>query len=440
MSMNIKNIMAITVFFMGVLLWGLIFEPVSAFAADTGIVSKIITKFNQNLSSYENVMLKYAKMLFYWCAVLEVAWLGVKAALGHNDIGETIKNFCISLMAAGFFLAVINNYHTWTWNILNGLKSVAGEATSLMEASDQPFTIGYNLAMQVFELCSWTSPGDSIAYILAGFAILFCFALITVQIILIKCECLICICAAAILLGLGATSFFREYAINVIRYIISVAFKLMTLNLLMGLGLSFFENMQIENEWGDIGVMICFCIVYYALAKTLPETIGGIISGSHAGNGGFSPASSAMKFAGGMALGAAAATVAGGMNVARAHQVARQSQGGTNPVSTMGALWNARNEAKNNRFHGARSEAETTIGGILKTQMAMGNMPKADTSTPPRAQVATGSTPAPAGPAGGSSGPQAVMGSTTNAGSATAPTAPKAQAATGGASNTLKKS
>ena len=108
-------------------------------------MSEIVTQFHDKLSKYEVVMLKYAKLLFYWCAVFEVAWLGIRMALGASDLKDTIKNFCLVILAAGFFLAVINNYHTWTWNIINGLKSIAGEATTIVDASDKPFTVGLEL-------------------------------------------------------------------------------------------------------------------------------------------------------------------------------------------------------------------------------------------------------------------------------------------------------
>ena len=151
--MKIMRIIKMT-FFIGALLFILYWNDTSIVLAATQgdtIVSDIVTKFNNELSKYESVMLKYAKALFYWCAVLEVAWLGVKMALGTSDIRETIKNFCFVLLAAGFFLAVINNYHTWTWNVINGLKAIAGEATTISDASDKPFTIGLKLAQDVFD-------------------------------------------------------------------------------------------------------------------------------------------------------------------------------------------------------------------------------------------------------------------------------------------------
>lgn len=223
-------------------------------------------------------MLKYAKIIFYWCAVLEVAWMSIKKALGASDIGDIFKEFCLILLACGFFLAVINNYHTWTWNIINGLKSIAGEATNINDAADKPFTIGLSLAEGLLTKTSFFNPVDAITYVLAGFAILFCFALVTMQIILVKCECIIAVCASAILLGLGATSFFRDYAINVLKFVVATGFKLMVMYLMIGIGINFLTSLQIEEDsWMQIGVTLSFCIIFYCLVKTIPEIVAGLI-------------------------------------------------------------------------------------------------------------------------------------------------------------------
>lgn len=297
-------------------------------------------------------MLKYAKLIFYWCAVLEVAWLGIKMALGSSDIRETIKNFCFVILAAGFFLAVINNYHTWTWNVINGLKSIAGEATTIVDASDKPFTVGLGLAKSLFAKCSGWSPLESLTYILAGMGILFCFALITLQIILIKCECIVAMCASSILLGLGATSFLRDYAINALRYVFAVAFKLMTMQLVMGIGINFIQQLQIAEDinWGQIGVTICFCVIFYCLVKTLPDVVAGIIQGSHVSTGNALTSTVTAMGAGLAGLGMAAGS--GVANIGRAAQAAKaqgaQGVGGM-IKGTAGNLWNATRESMHNK-------------------------------------------------------------------------------------------
>ena len=316
------------------------------------VVSNIVNTFHDQLSKYESVMLKYAKVIFYWCAVLEIAWLGIKMSLGSSDIRETIKNFCFVLLAAGFFLAVINNYHTWAWNVINGLKSIAGEATNIVDASDKPFTVGLNLAESIFSKCSGWKPLDSLGLILAGMAVLFCFALISLQIILIKCECIIAMCASSVLLGLGATSFLRDYAINALRYVFAVAFKLMTMHLVMGVGINFIQQLQIAEglDWMQIGVTISFCVIFYCLVKTLPDVVAGIIQGSHVSSG-QALTSTVMAMGAGM-MGAGMAMGSGVANVGRAAQAAKaQGAEGVGGMvrGTASNLWNATREASHEK-------------------------------------------------------------------------------------------
>ena len=316
-------VIKVVVFIAGLLCGLAIADPSYADApAGPSAVSQIVTQFHSRLASYEQVMLKYAKLIFYWCAVLEVAYLGIKAALGASDIGSSFKNFCLALLTAGFFLAVINNYHEWIWNIINGLQKIAGESTPLINASDEPFTIGISLADELFEKTEMISPINSLTYILAGIAILICFGLISLQIIFIKCECIVSMCASAILLGLGATSFFREYAINAMRYIFAVAFKLMTMQLVMGVGITFIRDLKMggSESWMQIGVTICFCIIFYALVKSLPDIVSGIIQGSHVSSG--NALSSTVAAVGGAAIGGAIGTAVGANAVRNASRLA----------------------------------------------------------------------------------------------------------------------
>lgn len=346
-----------------------------AFAAPQGgtIVTQIVGTFHDKLSTYEQVMLKYAKLLFYWCAVLEVAWLGIKSAIGASDIKDTIKNFCLVLLTAGFFLAVINNYNTWSWNIINGLKSIAGEATDLLDASDRPFTIGLELAKFLFEKTSfWDDFAHSLGLILTALIVLICFSLITMQIILIKCECIVSMCASSILLGLGATSFLREYAVNTLKYIFAVAFKLMTMQLVLGVGVTFLNEIAAAKDtgWGQLCVTIGFCIVYYALVKTLPDIVAGIIQGSHV-NSGNSLTSTVTALGAGL-MGAGMAAGAGAANIGRAAQVAREqgaSGMGGMIAGTARNLWDATRQAGFNR-----DERNNTVSSSLRQRFEQASL------------------------------------------------------------------
>ena len=319
-------------------------------------------------------MLKYAKIVFYWCAALEIVFLGIKMALGASDIKDAFKNFVMILLGAGFFLAVINNYHEWTWNIINGLKAIAGEATTLVDAADKPFTIGLELAKSIFKKVGTWNPLDSLVYVLGGMAILFCFALITLQIIMIKCECIVAMCASAILLGLGATSFFREYAINALRYVFAVAFKLMTMQLVMGVGINFMQKLQTATDisWGELGVTICFCVIFYSLVKTLPDVVSGIISGSHVSTG--NALSSTVTAMGAAAVGAGTLGYAAARNIGLAARAARADGASGIGGTVRGAasnLWQGYRRAS-----AGKHERQNTMTHHLRNRLHEAQMPK----------------------------------------------------------------
>ena len=127
----------------------LLLPAVSHAAADTDFVSRLVMDFYNKTSAWEPVLKKYALIVFRWLLILEVCFLGIKAALNRDQIADIIKQFVMLLLMAGFFLAVINNYVEWTWNLINGLKSIGLELSSGQYASDSPFITGMKLVKLV---------------------------------------------------------------------------------------------------------------------------------------------------------------------------------------------------------------------------------------------------------------------------------------------------
>ena len=347
-----------------------------AASSDAEFVARIVDTFYQKSGQFTSIAKKYALQLFGICATLEIAYLGVKAALGQSDIGETVKNFCISLLAAGLFLAIINNYETWTAQIINGLKNVAGEMGNLEDAVDKPFKKGLELCAYIWkeiDNIDWNEIGLILAMLFALFIVLISFCLITAQVIFIKCEAYVAMAAACILVGLGGTSFFRDYAINVCKYVVSVAFKLMTMQLLIGIGFTFLQEVtQGKADLPTCAVIIGVAIVLLSLVKTMPDTVGGIITGSHIGNGG-----GLLQTARGVG---AAALGAGAANVGLAARASIAQHGGLKEAMTGDG--NVLGGTVANLYRGWRqSRADTatrqnTIGSKLRDMVAQNTQPK----------------------------------------------------------------
>lgn len=325
----------------------LLILPEQAHAADEDFVSRLVHEFYSKTSTWEPTLKRYALIVFRWLVILEVCFLGIKAALNRDQLGDILKQFVMLLLMAGFFMAVINYYQEWAWNLINGLGAIGKELTPGGYSSESPFLTGMQLVKLVLDKLSIWSPGNSIALLIAALVIIVCFALISAQVVFIKCEAMIAMAAAIILVGFGGSSFLKDYAVNAIRYVLAVAFKLFVMQLVLGVGIAFIEGFSTSTaELQDIFVVIGASVVLLALVKSLPDVCAGIINGSHVSSGAALTASAAAV--GGAAIGAMVAGSNTIQNVKDASKLAgMDGASGLGKAAGMAkAMWGARQDAK----------------------------------------------------------------------------------------------
>ena len=307
---------------------------------------------------------------------------GVKAIVNRNQLGEILGQFVMTVLFCGFIYAVITHYQEWSWNIINGLKGIAGELGPTSMDVENPLMAGYNMATAIYEKIRVLDPVKSLGFIVAALVVMVAFALMTAQVVLIKCEAMLVINAAMILLGLGGASFLKEYAINVMRYVLSVAFKLFVMQLVLGLGMQFIQEMSVtEAKFEDIIIIIGVSIVLFALVKSLPDAIAGVISGSNVSSG------SALSQAGAALAGGAAAAVGGAIGGAAgtwgASQAVRKAAqtAGMSSASGLGkvgefknALWGSHMDARFDRRQAGHFTSMNANAGKRLQEMKMRNM------------------------------------------------------------------
>ena len=325
----------------------LVFGVSEAHAANEDFVSKLVAEFYNKTSAWEPILRKYALTVFRWLVILEVCFLGIKAALNRDQLGDILKQFVMLLLTAGFFLAVITYYKEWSWTLINGLGAIGKELTPGGYSSESPFLTGMQLVKLVLDKLSIWSPGNSVALLLAALVIIVCFALISAQVVFIKCEAMIAMGAALILVGFGGSNFLKDYAVNAIRYVLAVAFKLFVMQLVLGVGIAFIEGFSTSTaELQDIFVVIGASVVLLALVKSLPDVCAGIINGSHVSSG--AALTSAVAAAGGGAIGAAIGSSNTIKNMRDASNVANmEGASGLGKMAHMAkSIWGARQDAK----------------------------------------------------------------------------------------------
>ena len=356
---------------MGILLVVCVFFSENASAAsgaNSDIIANIVNKYREQSQQIISVTTKYSQNLFGLCVVLEIAWLGVNAALGRADMGDVIKKFCITLVVCGFFLAVINNFYPWTQQVVNGLQDIAGEAVGSNDSSDLAFKKGLQLCNDILTLIKsidWDDIGLILLWVLILLIVLVIFCMIAARVIVYKCEALIAMAASCILLGFGGSSVMREFAMNTLRYILSVGFKLFTMQLIIVAGYQFITNLVMQEPDVVLALTILGCvIVLFVLLNTLPGIVAGLVSSASGGSG------IGLGALGKTALGAAAVTAAGayaaGRNVGMAASIAR-ADGATGLGLVSGTarnLWNASRDSAHNR-----EDRQNTVGSSLRTML-----------------------------------------------------------------------
>ncbi len=315
--------------FVVILFSGVVLQPTTVFAdTDSNIVVQIRDKFHKKAQDYGDKLKKVALGLFILCILVDVAWFGVKVALNRSEISETIKEFLLMIIFASFCFCAIVYYQDWTHYMLDKTESISssiGGASLMLSPIDLGFKIVKDI-LKLIEEASWREWGNIFGYLLTACIILLCFSLMTARLLLILCESYIAMNVAILLLGFGGSGMTKDYAINTMRYVLSVAFKFLTTQLIMGVGLSFIADFQVIKKMGleDLFILVSCAVILLAIIQTLPETVAGIINGSHMGGGvGLKAAAAATV---GAAAGAFAGAVAKGTHAAQtvsaAHKIA----------------------------------------------------------------------------------------------------------------------
>ncbi|MDR0354541.1 MAG: type IV secretion system protein [Deltaproteobacteria bacterium] len=194
--------------------------------------------------------------------------------------------------------AVINNYQEWATGIaVTGLKPLVGELTGNNVDAGQPFAIAAAIiekVMLIMKDLGLTDIVEALLYVVSMMVIIVVFILISALIIVVTCEFYIVANIGVLLIGLGGSKIFEDYAVNVMRYVLSVAVKLFVMQLVLNIGYAMLALNDLDASIGstldaikfsDLFFLIGKDLILLALAKTLPDTCAGIISGSIIGGG-----------------------------------------------------------------------------------------------------------------------------------------------------------
>lgn len=353
---EIKNRICIcSILFFMMVLFFMFIETSVGFAADPSqdIITQIHQKFNQKGLEYGLKLKNYALSLFKLFLLVGIVVFGVQVTLSRTDMGDAIKEFIIMLLFAAFCFIAITHYDVWTQWIINKQEDIArnvggGESSLTL----QPIDYGLLIFAMAIKGVNWYEIALYLSMFIIATLILACLCLITARMLVVMCEAYVAMNVAVLMLGFGGAHFAKDYAINVMRYVVSLAVKLLTMQLVIAIGLSFMKEMTtVENVEIQNFIVLFVCgLILLVLVHSLPEAVAGIINGSHVGSGvGLAAAAGSVGRSMAASFVAATTAVAGtGKTVAGVSRAAKiaslQGDGGIG--GTASQLWKSYQEAR----------------------------------------------------------------------------------------------
>jgi type IV secretory pathway TrbL component len=146
--------------------------------------------------------------------------------------------------------------------------------------------------MQVYQQTlthvNWLQPESIVAPIIIAVIILIVCALIAVNMMLLLCAAWIVLYAGLIFLGFGGCRWTSDMAINYYRTVLGVGVSLMTMQLIIGIGVQFLQDLVASTsqnlDAGQLGILMCATIILAVISHRLPHMVAGmVVGGGHNG-------------------------------------------------------------------------------------------------------------------------------------------------------------
>ena len=289
---------------------------VSAHAAidNAGVLDNVLARYQAAASTWQAVIKARATWLFWVLATISMVWTFGMMALRKADIAEFFAEFIRFTVFTGFFWWLLTNGPTFATDIMNGLRTIAGNATGTGSTLTPSgiVDIGFDIFFKVLDQSSVWSPVDSACGILISAVVLVVLALVAVNMLILLVSGWILAYAGVFFLGFGGSKWTSEMAIGYFKTVLGVAAQLFTMVLLVGIGKSFvdqyYNSMSAGISLKELGVMLIVAVVLLMLVNKVPPLIGGLAGGATGALGSGFGAGAAI---GAAAMGAAAVATAG---------------------------------------------------------------------------------------------------------------------------------
>ncbi|MDT4831582.1 P-type conjugative transfer protein TrbL [compost metagenome] len=261
-----------------------------ALAQEGSVLTSLQNQIITAAKGWEATVMNAARSLFWILATIEIGiaavWLALQAASLDGWFNELVRR----IMFVGFFAFVLEQGPTFAKAIVDSLFQIgAGGGTA---SPADVFNAGLAVATKMSEKVQFGLFEDNALAIAAAFAMVvtvIAFSLVAAIFVSVMVEMYLGLLAGMIMLGLGGSSFTKDFAIRYLVYAFSVGMKLMGLVMISRIGSEVLIGLANEPDMGNqfqTALAIAgIAVVVFIIAMYVPNILQGVVQGASVSGG-----------------------------------------------------------------------------------------------------------------------------------------------------------
>lgn len=256
-----------------------------ALAQEGAALTSLQIQITSAAKGWETKVMDAARSLFWILATIEIGLASISLALQAASLDAWFAELVRRIMFVGFFAFVLAQGPTFAKAVVDSLFQIGagGEAASPADV----FNTGLAVATKMAEKVRFGPFHETALAISAAFAMVvsvIAFSLVAAIFVSVMVEMYLGLLAGMIMLGLGGSSFTKDFAIRYLVYAFSVGMKLMALVMISHIGsevlIGLADDPDFGNHFQTALAIAGIAVVVFIIAMYVPNIIQGVVQGA----------------------------------------------------------------------------------------------------------------------------------------------------------------
>jgi type IV secretion system protein TrbL len=256
-----------------------------ALAQEGSVLTTLQTQITAAAKNWETTVADAARSLFWILATIEIGiaaiWLAIQAASLESWFAELVRR----ILFVGFFAFVLSEGPTFAKAVVDSLFQLGANGGTASPADI--FNDGLAVAAKMSAKIQFGVFQDNALAISAAFAMIvtvICFSLVAAIFVSVMVEMYIGLLAGMIMLGLGGSSYTKDFAIRYLVYAFSVGMKLMALVMIAKIGADVLTGLAddptVGEEYQASLAIAGISVVVFLISIYVPNIMQGVVQGA----------------------------------------------------------------------------------------------------------------------------------------------------------------